>query len=272
MKRTFIVFFGMAVIAGLIAPGSSNAQSPAATGGTRSHLTMPVKPETVSSTPGNPASNQPGKVPEVSPSRRPCIYIEQNLGYGARDRVTNNSVTNYQTFLKLHGYLKVEPTGYFGPLTLAATKAFQRDSGIITTGFVGRLTRAQMKVMSCADDKPASPAVKGISVSVTTDKSTYAQDENIVIKITAKNTTAESKTLHWNTGCQTSYMIDRVYNSEATMLCTKALTSRTLAAGESYTWTMNHNTADHVLTPGSHTITGGVIGYGSAVATIQVTQ
>ncbi|MDQ3014321.1 MAG: peptidoglycan-binding protein [bacterium] len=148
MKRILITFLGIALVAGLIAPGISSAQSPAATGGTRS----------------NPVSTQPGNAPEVSPSRRPCIYIEQNLGYGEKDRMTNGSVMNYQVFLKLHGYLFVEPTGYFGPLTLAATKAFQKAFGIPTTGFVGPLTRAQMKKVSCADDMPTPVSKINITI------------------------------------------------------------------------------------------------------------
>ena len=41
--------------------------------------------------------------------------------------------------------LGVTPTsGYFGPITLAAVKAYQASKGIITTGYVGPLTRAAL--------------------------------------------------------------------------------------------------------------------------------
>ncbi|MFA5722297.1 MAG: peptidoglycan-binding domain-containing protein, partial [Candidatus Paceibacterota bacterium] len=40
-------------------------------------------------------------------------------------------------------------TTYFGSLTLAAVKAFQAKHGIITTGYVGPLTRAQLNALYC---------------------------------------------------------------------------------------------------------------------------
>lgn len=275
MKRIFITFLGMAVVAGLIAPGVSNAQSPAATGGTRSNQTVSV-PDTTSSTNSNTSSNsntaassnpvpaQPGNAPEVSPSRRPCIAIEQNLGYGAKDRTTNGSVMNYQVFLKLHGYLFVEPTGFFGPLTLAATKAFQKAFGIPTTGFAGPLTRAQMKATSCADDMP-TPA-EGISYVVKTNKEVYAPGEDVVITITATNNSNVARTLNF-TSCQSSYKIGD-YDFKTVMLCIKALTNVTIPAKGVKTWTHTHSDD---LAPGRYTVTGEVIGYASPFKTITVT-
>ncbi|MGC8651321.1 MAG: peptidoglycan-binding domain-containing protein, partial [Minisyncoccia bacterium] len=40
-------------------------------------------------------------------------------------------------------------SGYFGPITLAAVKAFQSSNGIITTGYVGPLTRAALNAKYC---------------------------------------------------------------------------------------------------------------------------
>jgi peptidoglycan hydrolase-like protein with peptidoglycan-binding domain len=45
--------------------------------------------------------------------------------------------------------LTVSPTGYFGQATRAAVIRFQSENGINSTGFVGQLTRAQLKVKSC---------------------------------------------------------------------------------------------------------------------------
>ncbi len=46
--------------------------------------------------------------------------------------------------------LGVIPTsGYFGPITLAAVKTFQTANGIINTGYVGPLTRAQLNALYC---------------------------------------------------------------------------------------------------------------------------
>jgi len=46
--------------------------------------------------------------------------------------------------------LGVTPTsGYFGPITLAAVKTFQTAHGVINTGYVGPLTRAQLNTLYC---------------------------------------------------------------------------------------------------------------------------
>jgi peptidoglycan hydrolase-like protein with peptidoglycan-binding domain len=64
-----------------------------------------------------------------------------NLRFGMR----NNDVTELQKVLVAAGFLKIDaPTGYFGPLTLAAVKAYQTAHGISSTGFVGPLTRAAL--------------------------------------------------------------------------------------------------------------------------------
>jgi hypothetical protein len=66
-----------------------------------------------------------------------------NLGLGAR----GNDVIELQKVLIAGGYLHiVSPTGWFGPLTLQAVKEYQLSHGIITTGFVGPLTRAQLNL------------------------------------------------------------------------------------------------------------------------------
>ena len=55
----------------------------------------------------------------------------------------NDDVAALQTFLVGEGYLIPDAvTRFFGPETLAATKAFQKANGIPATGFVGPLTRA----------------------------------------------------------------------------------------------------------------------------------
>ena len=55
---------------------------------------------------------------------------------------TSNEIKNLQIALKLKGYFAFNITGYFGIITLLAVKAFQKANNIITTGFVGPLTRS----------------------------------------------------------------------------------------------------------------------------------
>lgn len=61
-----------------------------------------------------------------------------------RRGMSGNDVMELQKVLATLGFFKVAPTGYFGPITLAAVKAYQTSKGIPSTGFVGPLTRAAL--------------------------------------------------------------------------------------------------------------------------------
>lgn len=63
------------------------------------------------------------------------------LGQGA----SSDSVKQLQERLRTEGHFTfVTSTGYFGPITLAAVKSYQKAHGIIATGFVGPLTTAEL--------------------------------------------------------------------------------------------------------------------------------
>ena len=78
-----------------------------------------------------------------------CLVISHNLAYRSRDINTNGDVSALQDFLQAKGHLNSEPTGFFGLLTLGAVKKFQSANGIESTGFVGPLTRAKIKNLTC---------------------------------------------------------------------------------------------------------------------------
>lgn len=207
------------------------------------------------------------QVGEPAPSSV-CFSIQSNLGYGMKDKMTNGSVINLQAFLHKYGYLKVEPTGYYGILTTKAVRDFQKTNGILQTGFTGPLTRGQMKKLTCVGE----PAKKDLTIMVQTDKQLYKKGETIHIDITAKNiSTTTPKTLNFTNGCQTWYTIGE-YNSQAATSCIMTLTSRTIPADGSYTWTMEHASSSYELPVGTHTITGNIAGYGLATTTIAVIQ
>ncbi len=67
-------------------------------------------------------------------------HFTQHMGFGA----SGAEVTALQKALAIDGEFKVPPSGYFGLITLGAVMAFQNKYGIITTGFVGDLTNAQL--------------------------------------------------------------------------------------------------------------------------------
>lgn len=78
-----------------------------------------------------------------------CLDIQNNLRYRSRDADTNNEVSAFQDFLQTNNYLNSEPTGFFGLMTMKAAKAFQQASGISPTGFIGFISRAKIKAMTC---------------------------------------------------------------------------------------------------------------------------
>jgi peptidoglycan hydrolase-like protein with peptidoglycan-binding domain len=67
-----------------------------------------------------------------------------NFATNIRSGEKGTDVTELQKVLIAGGYLKISaPTGWFGPMTLAAVKAYQTANGITpVSGFVGPLTRA----------------------------------------------------------------------------------------------------------------------------------
>jgi peptidoglycan hydrolase-like protein with peptidoglycan-binding domain len=81
-----------------------------------------------------------------------CFYTDLEHG------MTSAEVLKLQQTLNLDPATRIAASGagapgsettYFGSLTLAAVKAFQAKHGIITTGYVGPLTRAQLNALYC---------------------------------------------------------------------------------------------------------------------------
>lgn len=65
--------------------------------------------------------------------------FEHFMGYGDDDE---QDVTELQKRLVSLGYLKSEPTGFFGDATVAAVKKFQSANSLPITGYVNKETRA----------------------------------------------------------------------------------------------------------------------------------
>jgi PKD repeat protein len=82
-----------------------------------------------------------------------CTELERTLYFGLRDRNTDGEVSELQAFLHDSGYLRPEPSGFFGPWTYWAVRAFQRDNDIRATGIVGAATRDAIQEISCDDDE-----------------------------------------------------------------------------------------------------------------------
>ena len=88
-----------------------------------------------------------------------CFYTDLEQG------MTSAEVKKLQETLNLDPATRVATSGagapgsettYFGSLTLAAVKAFQANHGIITTGYVGPLTRGQLNALYCTPTPPTT--------------------------------------------------------------------------------------------------------------------
>ena len=66
----------------------------------------------------------------------------------------SEAVRTLQANLKKLGFFHVEPTGYFGDITLASVKKFQKKYNIPTTGVVASLTHAKLDQLLRAAEKP----------------------------------------------------------------------------------------------------------------------
>lgn len=84
-------------------------------------------------------------------SQSACVTLQYNMTVGSRDSSTGGDVSKLQDFLQSREYLSTNPTGYFGQMTRAAVARFQSASGVLASGYVGPITRAKIKDVSCSD-------------------------------------------------------------------------------------------------------------------------
>lgn len=110
--------------------------------------------------------------------------------------------------------------------------------------------------------------------SIRSDKAAYRFGEDIKFFLTLTNKGNSEAVLNFPTGCQTAYTINQglqeLYDSNPNNNCAGVFTKLVVPAGASYTWTFVHKVDQYALTPGKYTITGRVVGYGSAATTLTV--
>ena len=69
--------------------------------------------------------------------------FQRDMGQGA----IGLDVYSLQKYLVSHGFGTYTPTGFYGSLTAASVKLFQRTYGIQQTGFVGPITRGKLNIL-----------------------------------------------------------------------------------------------------------------------------
>lgn len=82
----------------------------------------------------------------ISFAQASCVDLPTNLTKGKE----SSSVLSLQNFLKEKGYLKAVPNGYYGAGTQNAVKLYQKSKGLTRSGQVFPLTRAAIKLDTCA--------------------------------------------------------------------------------------------------------------------------
>ena len=91
-----------------------------------------------------------------------CFNTDLKLG------MTSNDVKNLQIKLGV-----TPASGYFGPKTLAAVKAFQKTNGIIATGYVGPLTRLALNSQYCVPPTTTTTVAPESTTTTTTVAPSY---------------------------------------------------------------------------------------------------
>ncbi|MFA4975810.1 MAG: peptidoglycan-binding protein [Candidatus Paceibacterota bacterium] len=110
---------------------------------------------------------------DPNPIASNCVALQNNLRYKDRDVNKNGEISTLQDFLQSKGYLNNEPTGYFGLLTFKAVKDFQKSNDISPTGYVGAITRAKIKALSCDEITPQPNEQKFIGLLSPVVSTTY---------------------------------------------------------------------------------------------------
>jgi hypothetical protein len=74
-----------------------------------------------------------------------CVNLTENMHRGNE----TSAVTQLQTFLINKGLLSEQVSGFFGDLTIAAVKSYQKSAGLPTTGMVYDATREAIMTETC---------------------------------------------------------------------------------------------------------------------------
>ena len=156
------------------------------------------------------------QVGDVNPNpTSTCVSVTHNLSYGSRDSQTGGDVSSLQFMLQSKGYLNSDPTGYFGLLTQNAVKSFQSANGILSSGYVGSITRG--KISSICGTNSITSTTTPITISVPSVAPLICPAGALFNSITGAPCTT---TVTPTSGCP----IDALFNTMTGASCSGALT------------------------------------------------
>lgn len=153
MKKTFVeVSLAAMLAAGIAAPLVSSAQSvddlQAQVNSLLAQITSITKQLNALLGKENGGT---GVISTVPSEHRICKILYRSLALGMR----GDDVSGLQEFLLKENYLTVEPTGYYGALTVEAVRKWQASQSITTAGVFGPISRDRIKVW-CSEAAPMS--------------------------------------------------------------------------------------------------------------------
>jgi peptidoglycan hydrolase-like protein with peptidoglycan-binding domain len=131
---------------------------------TRKDIRVAVRPITPSSTPVSAVtpSTSVSQTPSTSITQTAVINTPVSVAHGyvftkaLKVGSSGTEVLQLQKLLNQLGFLTVEPTGTFGPMTASAVKKFQSSHGLEAVGSVGPGTRAKLNATGGAKSSGAS--------------------------------------------------------------------------------------------------------------------
>ncbi len=186
-----------------------------------------------------------------------CVTLSSaDLRYRATDYVTGGEVSLLQDFLISKGFLSGQPTGFFGNMTLSAVKSFQKSAGFVSTGYVGNLTKAKIKELSCggATALPVNTTnvttgvgVPSVSLINETNYSDIGNNGGAFVRLSIKGYPTNKQVDHWVLGytCQSGVTLDTGSDSGKPLLCNG--TEEGKDARSFYSRNMFDPTADYLM-------------------------
>lgn len=104
-----------------------------------------------------------------------CTDLKTNLRLRSWDNTQGGTeVTKLQKYLFENKFLNISPTGFFGSKTKQAVSDYQRSVNLVGTGFVGPLTRAEIKKDTCNGNVSDNGPVNAGTVTGTNIPNTQA--------------------------------------------------------------------------------------------------
>ncbi|MFE6100526.1 peptidoglycan-binding protein [Streptomyces laurentii] len=119
------------------APSTTTPPAPAPSTGTPSHKpAKPPKPSEPATPSATPTADGKPPAPTATPTPRPTPTVKILMAEGAE----NARVRELQARLRQTGVFDRAPTGFYGSITTAAVRSYQRKHGLSVTGSVDQKT------------------------------------------------------------------------------------------------------------------------------------